>query len=393
MSDISVYTLASSSKGNCVYVRIGEDEILVDAGISAKRICDSLKNIDSDNYESLVGATWKFSSDKLGYLLSGELPKNAGAYSKEYFNKQGDNVYPRPYNVLTTADRTITLDFRYDESDGVSTEYEKFIDYLNEYAKYAEECGASVYFSFPPMMETAMTDYNTEENIYSFYENLTRSLHFKVISNINDYIMDEGYFFDSEFHLNDSGKTVRTARLIDDVLRETGKTSVTIRDEDMPPPSGFAPIDFGGEDEENLYFILEDAKSGAGQDVLYLTGLNEEGKKQLNLKIPAMVDGKPVVFIAEGALSGSEARTLVLGENVSALTAGSFEGAMQLTSVYITKSDPNAISTPNNANEAGLATRGARDDLKIYVPSDGLSEYISDYFWGDYASRLKGYDK
>ncbi len=48
MSDISVYTLASSSKGNCTYIRVGEDEILIDAGISAKRICDSLKAIDTD---------------------------------------------------------------------------------------------------------------------------------------------------------------------------------------------------------------------------------------------------------------------------------------------------------------------------------------------------------
>ena len=48
MSDISVYTLASSSKGNSAYIRMGEDEILIDAGISAKRICDALKSIGSD---------------------------------------------------------------------------------------------------------------------------------------------------------------------------------------------------------------------------------------------------------------------------------------------------------------------------------------------------------
>ena len=51
---IKVFTLASSSKGNAVYIRYGSDEILIDAGISAKRLeCalmslgSSLKNIQA----------------------------------------------------------------------------------------------------------------------------------------------------------------------------------------------------------------------------------------------------------------------------------------------------------------------------------------------------------
>ncbi len=48
MPVFSVCTLASSSKGNCVYVRLGDDELLIDAGISCKRICDTLRSLDSD---------------------------------------------------------------------------------------------------------------------------------------------------------------------------------------------------------------------------------------------------------------------------------------------------------------------------------------------------------
>ncbi len=48
MTNFSVYTLASGSKGNCVYVRLGEDELLTDAGTSCKRICDALKGLDTD---------------------------------------------------------------------------------------------------------------------------------------------------------------------------------------------------------------------------------------------------------------------------------------------------------------------------------------------------------
>lgn len=48
MSDFSVYTLASSSKGNSVYIRLGDDEILIDVGISTKRLCDALKAVGTE---------------------------------------------------------------------------------------------------------------------------------------------------------------------------------------------------------------------------------------------------------------------------------------------------------------------------------------------------------
>ena len=44
----TVHTLASSSKGNSVYVRLGDDEILIDAGISCKRLAEALRSLDTD---------------------------------------------------------------------------------------------------------------------------------------------------------------------------------------------------------------------------------------------------------------------------------------------------------------------------------------------------------
>lgn len=44
----TVYTLASSSKGNSVYVRLDDDEILIDAGISCKRLSEALRSLGTD---------------------------------------------------------------------------------------------------------------------------------------------------------------------------------------------------------------------------------------------------------------------------------------------------------------------------------------------------------
>ena len=52
---INVTSLASSSKGNCYHIKSGSDEILIDAGISAKCICDGLSSIGTciDNIKAI----------------------------------------------------------------------------------------------------------------------------------------------------------------------------------------------------------------------------------------------------------------------------------------------------------------------------------------------------
>lgn len=44
-NEIKAYMLYSSSKGNVAYIKCGSDEILIDAGVSARRICSSLTDI------------------------------------------------------------------------------------------------------------------------------------------------------------------------------------------------------------------------------------------------------------------------------------------------------------------------------------------------------------
>ena len=349
-----------------------------------------LKNVDSENYEALIGASWGFAADKLGYLLGGNVPENEGAYSKKWFNSYGDNIYDRPYNEMSTVTKNITLDFKYDESDGIVSEYEEFIDYLNEYVEFCEEKGATVYFSFPPMNKAALTDRNTEESIYAFYENLASSLHCRIISNINDYIMDEGYFFDSEFHLNNAGVKIRTANLANDLKRELGITEKTAIE--LPEPPGYRPVDFAGGSETNLYLKLEAGVNGAGQAVWYIVGLNEEGMKQVSITIPNNVDGIPVYAIRPEAFAGSELRTLIIGDNIASIESSAFGGAENLTAVYVPTSNPDDIGIPNSF-AGDLATNGANSALKIYIPEGSLFDFVSHYFWGDYGECLVEYKR
>ena len=48
MNNIRIYTLFSSSSGNCHYLRLGHNELLIDAGKNAKAVCASLETIGAD---------------------------------------------------------------------------------------------------------------------------------------------------------------------------------------------------------------------------------------------------------------------------------------------------------------------------------------------------------
>lgn len=356
-----------------------------------------LCHLEGDDLEACIGALWGFSAEKLDYLRGHELPTNSGAYEKRWFNEYGDNIYDREYNETVTTAKSISLDMRVKPGDGVTSEYEEFISYVNDYTSYCKKRGAAVYFSFAPMNEAAMADSCTDDDIYVFYRNLCRYLDCKVISNINDYIMDEGYFFDSEFHLNNSGATVRTVRLIDDIKRELGDTSLTVSVTELPAPPGFKPIDVSGETEVNRYFTLELVER-SGTRMWSVKGLNELGMAQTTLSIPDSVvsdaDGVsyPVAIIESGALKGSALETLYLGENIAAIDPGAFSGAKRLTGIYVPLSkQPGDISVPNDMNEAGLAVDKESSSLCIYVNEKYRVEYVSDYFWGDYSSYLRGY--
>ena len=49
----------------------------------------------------------------------------------------------------------------------------------------------------------------------------------EIISDVYDYIIEDGYFYDTEFHLNDSGVILRTKQLVDDIKRALNDHSLT----------------------------------------------------------------------------------------------------------------------------------------------------------------------
>ena len=113
--------------------------------------------------------------------------------------------------------------FYYDENAPIlldkSIVSDSFVNYFNEYVEFCRKRGAEVYFSYCPMNELAILNPD-EDSILEFEDYLKDSLECKIISNIEEYILEPEYFYDSNFHLNDAGKIRHSVDLTEDILLE-----------------------------------------------------------------------------------------------------------------------------------------------------------------------------
>ena len=348
--------------------------------------------LKSEDVGAMLGASIGYSADKLEYLIyDKEFPQNDGAYKKEFFNAYGDNVYERKNNIMGGVDAGIHFNYLCDFSDTVTTQYEEFVQYLNRYIYYAERKGATVYYSFAPMSENAISEMVSREDIDAYILNLSQHLHCKIISDIDDYIMDDRYFYDTEFHLNTSGAKIRTVQLIDDIKRTRGDTSVTLYPSELPTPPPYPDDEILAGEEGSENFLFEEFTIGSNT-YYRIVGLSEVGKTLQHLIIPNQYNGKAVRQIAEDAFLDSPALiTLTVGKNIRQISSNAFRGAMRLEKLIIPDGmSALDITVPNDMGDNILMTNGANPDLKIVVPKGQIEMYglDVDYLWGSYADFL-----
>ena len=310
---------------------------------------------------SLVGGAFSFAEKKLSY--NGDIPDPDGIYNVRSFNGYGDIKNGlRPSNVMQLY---------YDPSTPISLSSEifdeDFLDYLNEYAAICESRGAKVLFSYCPINEAALTD--GSENVRGELEDfLKERLEFEVISNIYDYIYDKAYFYDTNFHLNDTGVTLRTRKLAQDLLIALGK--FTVIDTEVPAPE-LPEVDvryFGEDDENAALFTYERLYNGA----YAISGLTEKGKRCESLTIPLGYEGYKVTAIASGAFSEGVATrvTVTADSNLRNFLNGCFADC-SVRDVY--------IHYTFTEEENKLAPASDFYGINIHVPLGSV--YTQHYDW------------
>lgn len=336
--------------------------------------CDlsMLKDVGFSNLGKLISTIPNFANEKRGFIKNNAKPTPTGIYAKASFNEYGDIAVERPYNIMPT---------NYDVSMPVSLTTDlldkEFIDYLNQYSAYCQHKGAKVYFGFSPINVDAIVSTNKEKD--TFYKALENSLNFPLISDIDNYILDSAFFYDTNFHLNSIGALQRTSLLADDLLRVLGIQAQVSTPKYTPPKRPddyFAVQPDNSESSENLQstedFLFEEVTNG-----LSIVGLSETGKQKKTLTIPKESNGKAVVLIGDNAFQGSTVlERIIIDENaaVKSFTTEALSNCPTLRAIEI-HLEPSAL--PLNPE----AVQKMPKECLVYVPAERYGDFATDYFW------------
>ncbi len=370
-------SLAGIGKGDVVVLAPELDRQTLSSYFSAEHILPAidgdysmLPRFGADSLLSILGGSFKFAQDKL--TLANSPPDPAGIYNSKNFNEYGDikaglrdgNIMQLYYDPATSIDLS---------ADIVEAE---FIDYINDYIKTVERKGAKVYFSYCPMNEAALAEGSDGNSIAEFESFLKKNIKCEFISSIENYIYDKAYFYDTNYHLNDTGVKLRTAYLSEDILIALG--DLKLIDKDIsPPPLPELDIKYFGEEDENCrYFTFEKMANGA----YMISGLTELGKTAEALTVPLGYEGYKVTAIGSSAFAGGSAvRVNVTDDtNLRNFLDGAFESSM-VVDLY--------IYYDFTREEDKLAPCADFGGIRIHVKEG--SSYTTHYDWRDSSG---GYD-
>ena len=284
-------------------------------------------DIGVDNWFNLFGGMWSFAGEKLKRAASDTPMTLDPVYRAENINEYGDFAMPRPENTMAKwYDPNTPVELT---TDALGADFDEFCDYLNKYIARLKLKGATVYFSYCPINEMALTENTTDAAKAQFVQYLKDKINCEFISEIDDYILDAGYFFDTNFHLNDAGVTVRTGRLAKDLIArdELDIVGIPIAAEPAAPTlPGYEILYMGDEDPNAKHFTYGLIADGAYAGAYVITGLSELGKTQTELTIPVGADGLKVISVAANAFVGGNVKRLNVTEdtNLKLFENGSF---------------------------------------------------------------------
>ena len=320
----------------------------------------------------MLGYFPAFAAQKFRFWCSGG-PQLSGVYQRSSFNAAGDIVSPLCEANQMPSGWDSTTPIRFDTALLDDT----FCTELNAYAARLAENGVTVWYHFPPMNASAV---EPGSDVDAYAAALQDKLTLPLAGDPNACILDSGWFYDTNFHLNASGKTFFTRQLVRDLKAMLGDSSPTdIALPEMPQAASDTAEPTTLDDTDADCFTFEETDSG-----LRLTGLTAKGLRRTVLTVPGTKNGQPVTELSAEVFARSRVlRQVVIQENIAALPDGLFSGCTALQEVVLTQPDPDRLDVGQEL------LRDAPAACRLTVPADSYGRYCLSYAWSGYAPRLQ----
>ena len=282
------------------------------------------------NISLMLSAFPRFAIEKLRLFITASAPDPDSVYRKSAFNEYGDIADDLPQNTMLNG---------FDENTAVSYDTSvipaDYVSYLNECDKKATQKGSTLLFAYCPANKAAVVEAKESdfENAIDGYDLFLRNtLAIEVIGNPYDSIMDKEWFYDTNFHLNSSGKKLYTRQFIRNLKAYLSDSSVTAID--IP-------------DKPSLLYATNTEKS-------VLTSSTYSGNTTIT--------------------------SITVGSDISMIEDYAFKGCTSLKEIHINNTVPSSIQIGQHLLDG--------TDANIYVPAEALSLYKTDYRFSIYSSRI-----
>ena len=333
-----------------------------------------LVHLNRAQKQRAIGNYLPYIQEKYGIVQSGDLPRADGVYAKAAFDESCNLVYPRPGNIMTLGyDTSAPIDLLH------LTIEPAFAAQVNAYREKAEKKGAAVFMSFSPMNRSAVVG-NPEDGLAAYFTLCNETFDCPLISDPNDYLLDSGWFYDNNFHLNTAGARVRTYHLAQDLLAQWGCYEAVSYELPVMPAAVRQDAAWTADTGDFLFEPSDD------EQVYILSGLTEQGTRKTTLQIPSSYQGKPVAAIRADALKDAVLlEEIHIPETVEALPDGLFGPCVSLRRLVLEHR-----SAP--CNIAAHSLDGMKN-LQILVPADAYPFYRDGYGcaenpWQPYLSQI-----
>lgn len=320
------------------------------------KCCEStpemLRHLSKTKRSTMVGNCIPYLQERFALLTDGNLPGTEGVYAKASFDATGNLVFHRAGNTMALGyDTSAPI-----ELSAVSIQPE-FAEQVNTFCARASKTGATVYFSFAPMNHSALAD---DKALGNYFALCNETFACPVISDPSRYVLDSGWFYDSNFHLNSAGAEVRTWLLAEDLLAALGcYEALEYTFPEMP--GSIAQVDRNQGDEDCFQFRTMG-------DGWLISGLTGEGLSRRELTVPSVYDGKSVVgFVSDALQSAPMLQELTLPGSIEQLPDGLFAGCPALE--WLILEHRTKLCAIGDAPFAGVP------ELRIFVPSEAYHLY------------------
>lgn len=389
-----------------------------------------LTHLPKAHWGKAASAFGEFAGQKLRCFLTGETLEPGEIYRKSSFNEYGDIVNPECcQNILPDGyDPNMPVSF---ETALISPE---FVTAVNAFTAQAQVKGAAVWFHLCPVNRKAVkkeagsvpeisVENNTdagqepdreaeeqevrkeyedqeewevwkeygdqeeqEEQIDAFFHFVRETLKTPIAGNPHDCLMDPGWFYDTNFHLNLSGKQVFTRTLIRDIKAMLLDASPTDIELPAMPEQKYPELEYSTEEPE-----IWDIDPGEPEYDLKLTK-EEPNPWEDN---PDLSEGNPEPLPdttgasapATGRLTRdqyagqTEIETITIDSGVTWIEDGAFSGCTSLKQIYLPHRKPSSL----------IVGPGLLDgtDAVLIVPEGTLSAYRTDYRFSLFADRIQ----